>query len=63
MRSGWLRSSIFWVLLVWGRFCVSETIIPETQEHFLPLQRAATLIFSVDWGLAMLIVDTHVHIG
>ena len=23
------------MLLVWGRFCVSETIIPEAQEHFL----------------------------
>ena len=34
-RSGWLRDSIYSVLLVWGRFCVAETIIPETQEHFL----------------------------
>ena len=39
---------------------------PSSLKHrstFLPLQHAATLIFSVDWGLAMLIVDTHVHIG
>ena len=35
MRSGWMRGSIFWVLLVWGRFRVSKTIIPEAQEHFL----------------------------
>ena len=27
--------SIYWVLQVWGRFRVSETIIPEAQEHFL----------------------------
>ena len=34
------------VLLVWGRFCVSETIIPETQEHFLtPSARRDTHLF------------------
>ena len=43
MWSGWLRGSIYWVLLVWGRFCVWETIIPEAQEHFLtPLARRDT---------------------
>ena len=51
MWSGWLRGSIYWVLLIWGRFCVTKTIIPAAQEHFLPLQHAATFIFSVDWGL------------
>ena len=35
MRSGWLRDSIYWVLLFWDRFSVSKTIIPEAQEHFL----------------------------
>ena len=50
MWSGWLHGSIYCVLLVWGRFCVWETIIPDAPEHFLPLQHAATLIFSVDWG-------------
>ena len=35
MRSGWLGDSIVWVLLFWGRFSVSKTIIPEAQEHFL----------------------------
>ena len=35
MGSGWLRSKIFWVILVWGRLCVSKTIIPEAEEHFL----------------------------
>ena len=35
MRSGWLRSNIFWVLLVWGRLGVSKTITPEAEEHFL----------------------------
>ena len=35
MRSGWLRDSICWVLLLWDRFSVSKTIIPEAQEHFL----------------------------
>ena len=34
IRSGWSSGSIFWVLLVWGGVCVSETIIPEAQEHF-----------------------------
>ena len=42
---GWLRGSIYWVLLIWGRFGVTKTIIPAAQEHFLPLQHAATLIF------------------
>ena len=35
MRSGWSSASIFWVFLFWGRFAVSQTIIPEAQEHFL----------------------------
>ena len=35
MGSGWLSGSIYRVLLVWGGFCVSETIIPEAPEHFL----------------------------
>ena len=35
MRSGELRGSIYWVLLVWGCFSVSKTIIPDAQEHFL----------------------------
>ena len=26
MRSGWLRGSIYWKLLVWGRFRVSKTM-------------------------------------
>ena len=34
-RSGWMRGSIFWAVLVWGQFRVSKTIIPEAQEHFL----------------------------
>ena len=34
------------VLLVWGRFCVSETIIPEAQERFLtPSARRDTHLF------------------
>ena len=35
MRSGWSSGSICWVFLFWGRFTVSQTIIPEAQEHFL----------------------------
>ena len=35
IRSGSLRGSIYWVLLVWGCFSVSKTIIPDAQEHFL----------------------------
>ena len=35
MRSGWLRGSLYWVLLVSGWFCLSKTIIPDAQEHFL----------------------------
>ena len=35
IRSGWLRGSIYWVLLVLGSVCCYKTIIPEAQEHFL----------------------------
>ena len=35
MRSGCSSGSIFWVLLVSGRFSISKTIIPEAKEHFL----------------------------
>ena len=46
MRSGWLRGSIYWVLLVWGRFGVTKTIIPAAQEHFLaPSARCDTHLF------------------
>ena len=46
MRSGWSSGSICWVLLLWGRFAVSQTIIPEAQEHFLtPSAHRDTHIF------------------
>ena len=46
MRSGWSSGSICWVLLVSGRFAVSQTIIPEAQEHFLtPSAHRDTHIF------------------
>ena len=46
MPSGWLRGSIYWVLLVRGRFCVSETIIPEHRSTFLtPSARRDTHLF------------------
>ena len=46
MRSGWSSGSIYWVLLVSGRFCVSKAIIPEAQEHFLiPSARRDTHLF------------------
>ena len=35
MRSGCFSGSVYWVLLVWGCFSVSKTIIPDAQEHFL----------------------------
>ena len=37
------QDSCYWVLLVWGRFYVAETIIPEAQERFTyPLARRDT---------------------
>ena len=46
MRSESLRGSIYWVLLVWGRFGVSKAIIPEAREHFLtPSTRPSTHLF------------------
>ena len=41
------------MLLVSGWFAVSQTIIPEAQEHFLTPLAAATLILSVDPGLGI----------
>ncbi len=35
---------VWWVLLVWGRFCASKTIIPEHGSTFLPPQHAPALI-------------------
>ena len=35
LRGSILGGSIYWVLLVWGCFSVSKTIIPDAQEHFL----------------------------
>ena len=35
MPPGWLHGSIYWVLLVSGWLAVSQTIIPDAQEHFL----------------------------
>ena len=58
MPSGWLRGSIYRVLLLWGRFCVSETIIPEPQEHFLtPSARRNTHLFG---GLGLSIPVPHI---
>ena len=46
VRSGSLRDSIRWVLLVSGWFRVSETIIPEAREHFfIPSPRRCTQPF------------------
>ena len=56
MWSGWLRGSIYWVLLVWGRFCVWETIISVAQEHFLtPSARRDTHLFG---GLGLKVAST-----
>ena len=57
MRSRHSGGSIQRVLLVSGRFCISETIIPEAVSTFSSLQHADTLIFSVDWGLGMALDD------
>ena len=35
MRSGLLRGSIYWLLIISGRFRVSKTTIPDSEEHFL----------------------------
>ena len=55
MLSGWLCGGIYWVLLVSGRFCVSKTIIPEAQKHFLtPSARRDTYLFG-GLGLTLLV--------
>ena len=40
MRSGWLRGSIYWVLLVLGSVCCYKTIIPDSWGHPLASSRA-----------------------
>ena len=50
MRAGCSSGRIYGVFLVWGRFCFSEPLSPNHRSTFLPLQHAATLIFSVDLG-------------
>ena len=51
IRSRWLRGSIYRLLLVWDWSSVSKPLSPKHRSTFLPLQHAATLIFSVDWFL------------
>ena len=72
VSSGWSSGSIcFGVSSLWGRFAVSQTIIPEAQEHFLtPLARRDTHPFgglgirensrcvNSDWGISSL---PHAH--
>ena len=40
MRSGWLRGSIYWVLLFWGRFFVAKPLSQKRRSTSLPLQDA-----------------------
>ena len=51
IRSGSVRGSIYLVLLVSGRFCVSKTIITEAQEHFLTPSNAPRYSFFAGLGL------------
>ena len=56
MPPGWLRGSIYWVLLVSGWLAVSQTIIPDAQEHFLTAStRRHTHLFG---GLGLKVVLT-----
>ena len=53
IRSGCSSGSIYLVFLVSGRFCVSKTIIPEAQGHFLnPSARRDTHLFG---GLGLIV--------
>ena len=52
MPSGWLRGSIYWVFLVSGRFCVSKTIIPDAQGHFLTPSARRDIYLSGGFGLS-----------
>ena len=51
MRSGCSSGSIYWVLPVSGWFPVPKPLSQIHRSTFLPLNHAATLISSVDWGL------------
>ena len=41
MRSGWLRGSIYWVLLFWDRFSVSKPLSQIQWRTLLFLQQAS----------------------
>ena len=45
-----------------GLILCFQTIVPDAQEHFLPLLHAATLISSVDWGLVTIIVNNGLEV-
>ena len=40
IRSGWLRGSIYWVLLFRGRFFATKPLSQKHRSTFLPLQDA-----------------------
>ena len=40
IRSGWLRGSINWVLLFWGRFFIAKPLSQKHRSTFLPLHDA-----------------------
>ena len=40
IRSGWLRGSIYWVLLFQGRFFATKPLSQKHRSTFLPLQDA-----------------------
>ena len=57
IRPKWLRGSSYWMLLVWDWSSVSKPLSLKHRSTFLPLQHAATLIFSMDWSLEQIRTD------
>ena len=53
MRSGWLRGSIYWVLLFCDRFFDSKPLSQIQRCTLLLLQEASHTPPSVDWGLSI----------
>ena len=51
MRSRWLRGSIYWVLLVSGRFSVIKPLSQIQRSTSFPIRPVATRPLSVDSGL------------
>ena len=63
MRSRWLRGSIYWVLLVSGRFSVIKPLSQIQRSTSFPIRPVATRPLSVDSGLQITVILAEILLG